>query len=258
MKPIRIWYQSFVDEENGGTYWNRLRAHVSGIAEPTTTIDINGITPYDSYVHPLVEWRCGREMISNAIRAEREGYDAFIVGHFQDTGLYEAKAAVDIPVIGLGEASMLYACTLGQRIALVSLKHGYEPWFRHQIAKYGLQSRVVGMHRLHIEAELYAAAWTDPEKTKALYDALRPQLEAIVAEGAEVLIPSGGGPATLLSSIGRISDAPVLDGVAVAIKMAETAVSLRDLSGLAVSRSGEFRQAPGAVIEEFLAHPRGL
>lgn len=258
MKPIRIWYQSFVDEENGGTYWNRLRAHVARIAAPSTTIDINGITPYDSYVHPLVEWRCGREMISNAIRAEREGYDAFIVGHFQDTGLYEARAAVDIPVIGLGEASMLHACTLGQHIALVSLKHGYEPWFRHQITKYGLQSRVTGMHRLHADPELYAAAWTDPAKTEALYAALRPQLEAIIEEGAEVLIPSGGGPATLLSSIGRILDAPVLDGVAVAIKMAETAASLKQLSGLAISRSGEFRKAPPEVLEEFLTHPRGL
>ena len=78
-------------------------------------IDIRGITPHDNYAHPLVEFRCAREMICNAIRAEKEGYDAFVVGHFQDAGLYEARSAVDIPVIALGEASMLYSCQLGQR-----------------------------------------------------------------------------------------------------------------------------------------------
>lgn len=29
-----------------------------------------------------------REVICNAVRAEREGYDAFVIGHFQDAGLY--------------------------------------------------------------------------------------------------------------------------------------------------------------------------
>ena len=83
---------------------------------PDTQIDIKGITPHDSYAHALVELRCSREMICNVVQAEREGYDAVIVGHFQDAGLYEAKSVVDIPVVGLGEASMLYSCQLAQRI----------------------------------------------------------------------------------------------------------------------------------------------
>ena len=44
-------------------------------------------------------------MICNAIQAEKDGYDGFAVGHFQEPGLYEARASVDIPVHGLGEAS---------------------------------------------------------------------------------------------------------------------------------------------------------
>ena len=40
MKPIRIWYQSYVDYDNGKTYWDRLRKHLDEIAEPGTTIDI--------------------------------------------------------------------------------------------------------------------------------------------------------------------------------------------------------------------------
>jgi len=119
MKPIRIWYQSYVDYENGKTYWDRLRKHLDDIAEPGTTVDIKGITPHDSYAHAIVEFRCAREVICNAVRAEREGYDAFVIGHFQDAGLYEARSVVDIPVLALGESSMLHGCQLGQRSGII-------------------------------------------------------------------------------------------------------------------------------------------
>ncbi len=140
MDPIRIWYQSFVDEEHGKLYWDRLRPHLADIADPGTTIDIKGITPHDNYAHPIVEFRCAREVICNAVKAEREGYDAFVVGHFQDAGLYEARSVVDIPVVALGEASMLYACQLGQRTGIVTINPRYITWFHHQIGKYGLSA----------------------------------------------------------------------------------------------------------------------
>jgi Asp/Glu/hydantoin racemase len=133
---VRIWYQSYVDYENGKTYWDRLSKHLEAIVDPGTRVDIKGITPHDSYAHALVEMRCAREVICNAVRAEREGYDAFVIGHFQDAGLYEARSAVGIPVVALGEASMLYSCQLGQRSGIVTINTRYIPWFHHQITKY--------------------------------------------------------------------------------------------------------------------------
>ena len=76
---VRIWYQSYVDYENGKTYWDRLSKHLEAVVDPGTTVDIKGITPHDSYAHALVEMRCAREVICNAVRAEREGYDAFVI-----------------------------------------------------------------------------------------------------------------------------------------------------------------------------------
>ena len=258
MASIRIWYQSYVDEPHGRDYWGKLRLHLDGLVDAGTSVDIKGITPHDSYVHPLVEWRCAREMICNAVQAEREGYDAVVVGHFQDAGLYEARSAVGIPVLGLGETTMLHACTLGQRISLISLKHGYEAWVRQQISKYGLQSRVVDMHRVHVPPDLYAAAWNSKKKAEELFAILREQLRPLVQNGAEVLIPSGGGPMAMLSPMREVDGAPVLDGVAITVKMAEVAVKLKRLAGIGVSRAGGFRQAPPFVIEEFLTNPKGL
>lgn len=84
---IRIWYQSFVDEAHGAGCW----AHLADVAGPETEVEIHGITSHDSFAHALMAFRRAREVIVNAVRAEREGYDAVVVGHFQDAGLYEAR-----------------------------------------------------------------------------------------------------------------------------------------------------------------------
>lgn len=258
---MRIWYQSYVDEAHAGGYWDALRGHLDHVKRPETVIDIKGITPYDSYAHPVVEWRCAREMIVNAVKAERDGYDAFIVGHFQDSGLYEARSMVDIPVIALGEASMLYACQLGQRIGIITLNQRFIAGHRHQIRKYGLEHRVVGIHGMQFEPGQLMAAIGDPEKlndAKGLFDAQgRPLVEE---EGCDILIPAGGIPMLAFSGIPdhRVGAAPVVNGIPITVKMAEMAVELQRLSGLGVSRVSDYVKAPDAVIEEFLAHPKGL
>jgi allantoin racemase len=42
------------------------------------------------------------------------------------------------------------------------------------------------------------------------------------------------------------------------VKMAELAVKLKRLNGLAVSRVSDFIKPPPDIIEEFMANPKGL
>ncbi len=257
---MKLWYQSYVDYENGATYWDTLRPHLESVASTGTTIDVHGITPFDSYAHPLVEFRCAREMICNAVRAEREGYDAFIIGHFQDAGLYEARAAVDIPIIALGEASMLYSCQLGQRAGIVTINPRFIPWFHHQIGKYGLGERVTGVHAMTFEPGQILGAYGNPEKLEEVIGLFEQQGKPLVESGVDLLIPGGGIPMLLFSAIQnhQIDGAPVINGIPIAVKMAEMAVQLKRLTGLGVSRVGDYIKAPDDIIEEFISHPKGL
>lgn len=257
---LRIWYQSYVDYENGKTYWDRLRQHLDAIVDPDTTIDIKGITPHDSYAHALVEMRCAREVICNAVRAEREGYDAFIIGHFQDAGLYEARSAVNIPVVALGEASMLYSCQLGQRSGIVTINTRYIPWFHHQITKYGLERRVTGVHAMQFEPGQILKAYESEKLAGEVERLFAEQAKPLVAAGVDVLIPGGGIPMLLFSAIHNhaVDSAPVINGIPIVVKMAELAVKLRRLAGLGVSRVSDYIQPPPEILEEFLRHPKGL
>ncbi len=257
---MKLWYQSYVDYENGAKYWDALGAHLSTICEPETSIDIKGISPYDSYAHPIVEWRCAREMIANAIEAERQGYDAVIVGHFQDSGLYEARSAVDIPVVALGEASMLYACQLGQRIGLITLNERFVAGHLHQIRKYGLEHRVTSVHGMKFEPGQLMDAIGDPDKVNDAREIFERQGLPLVDAGNDILIPAGGIPMLAFSGIEdhRVGSAPVINGIPIVVKMAEMAVKLRRLTGLSVSRVSDYVKAPDHVIDEFLTHPKGL
>ena len=257
---MRIWYQSYVDYENGKIYWDRLRAHLKTIVDDGTEVDVKGITPHDSYAHPIVEMRCAREVVCNAVRAEREGYDAFVVGHFQDAGLYEARSVVNIPVVALGEASMLYSLQLGQRVGVVTINTRYIPWIQHQVVKYGLERRVTGVHAMQFEPGQILKAYESQPLADEVRNLFDEQARPLVAAGCEVLIPGGGIPMLLFSALHQhtVDGAPVINGIPIVVKMAELAVKLRRLSGLGASRAGEFVLAPPEVIEEFMSHPKGL
>jgi len=260
VEPIRIWYQSYVDYEHGRTYWDRLRAHLARIVDPGTVVDVKGITPHDSYAHSIVEMRCAREVVCNAITAQEEGYDAFVIGHFQDAGLYEARSVVDIPVLALGEASMLYSCTLGQRIGIITINPRYIPWFHHQVRKYGLEHRVPGVHAMTFEPGQILKAYESEELADQVAALFTEQARPLVEKGVDVLLPGGGIPMLLFSELKHhnVTGAPVINGIPIVVKMAETAVRLRRLTGLEVSRVSDFVKPPPEVIEEFRTHPKGL
>jgi Asp/Glu/hydantoin racemase len=259
-KKIRIMYQSFVDREHGGQYWPHLEKYFLQPGFSELQIDINGITPHDSYAHTISEFRCAREVVCNAVKAEQEGYDAVVVGHFQDAGLYEARTVVDIPVLALGEASMLYCCQLAQRLGIVTINPRFTPWFHHQIRKYGLESRVTGVHAMDFDPGQIIGALGSVEKTKEVKALFIEQARPLIEQGVELILPGGGIPMALFASEDgfRIDGAPVVNGIEIVLKMAQIAVQMQTSSALGVSRVGEYAKAPPEIIEEFITNPKGL
>ena len=122
----KIWYQSFVHPVEQAAYMRRLQALLDKVSASGFAFEVHGLDPPDHSFHPLSELRCATQAIRNAIEAERAGYEAFVLGHFQEPGLLELRCAVDIPVISLGEANMLAAMTMGQRFGLVTIDPGAE------------------------------------------------------------------------------------------------------------------------------------
>jgi Asp/Glu/hydantoin racemase len=252
--PVRIWYQSFVHPIEQKPYIERLQAFLHEAASPGVAFEVHGLDPPDRHFHPLTEFRCAAQTIRNALEAERAGYDAFVIGHFQEPGLLQVRGALEIPVIGLGEASMLAAMSMGGTVGLVTIDPIFVDWHQRQIAAHCLTARVSGVRAINVDLSGFMRAFTDESAyTKVRADFVA-QVEPLVAAGAEVILPAGGLPMLLFSRERPfvIDGALVLNGIAVAVKAAETSLALQTLTGAVVSRRGTYAKASAACIAEYL------
>jgi allantoin racemase len=251
---MRIWWQSFVDREQNAPYLDRLAAYLTEIADPGTEVDVAGLSPPDRGFGRLTELRCAALAVDNALEAASHGYDAFTFGHFQDSGLYEARSAVEIPVVGLGETSIHWAAQLGRHLALVTIDPVFDRYHLEQVERYGLRERVRQVVGLGLTVEDFAPAFAQEEGAVArlaerFAEAVRPAVE----DGADVVVPAGALPALLLAGERglAVGHAPVVNSVAVALKQTEVAVKLRELTGLGPSRGPSFARPPEVALEDF-------
>jgi Asp/Glu/hydantoin racemase len=253
-RPARLWYQSFVHPVEQAPYIKRLQAALDAAASPAIRFEVHGLDPPDHLFHPLTEFRCAAQAIRNALEAERAGYDGVVIGHFQEPGLLEIRGAVDIPVIGLGEANLLAALSMGGRLGLVTIDPVFIDWHERQVKAYGLDQRVAGVRAIHVDLPGFMRAFTDEASYAQVRAAFVEQVRPLVAEGAEVIIPAGGLPMLLFARECPfvIDDALVLNGIAVVAKAAEMALALRRLMGSVVSRRGTYAKASAQCVEEYL------
>ena len=253
MAAARLWYQSFTDPDVDAPYFERLGDYVTSVTSAGVEVSMHGIQPGDRYLHPITEFRCAAQVISNAISAQEQGYDAFVIGHFQEPGLREARAAVEIPVIGLGEVTMLYACTLGRKAGLVTINPVFIPYHEDQIARYGLSERVVAVRAIQAQVEDFNRAFDSDQAYQRMRDDFVRQVRPMVALGIDVVIAAGGYPMLLFGreKAFTVDDAVVLNGLPVAVAAAETAVRLRRLNGTSTSRRGAFALPVPEAVTEF-------
>src|SRR5262245_47586789 len=253
-RPARLWYQSFVHPVDQAPYIDRLQAQLDAAAGPGIKFEVHGLDPPDHLFHPLTEFRCAAQTIRHALEAERAGYDAFVIGHFQEPGLLEIRGAVDIPVVGLGEATMLAALSMGRRLGLVTIDPRFIDWHERQVTAYGLGERVAGVRAIRMGLPGFMRAFTDEASYAKVRADFVEQVRPLVAAGAEVIIPAGGLPMLLFARECPfvIDGALVLNGIAVVAKAAEMALSLKRLTGSVVSRRGTYAKASAECVEEYL------
>jgi Asp/Glu/hydantoin racemase len=212
--------------------------------------------PYNTYRYNTL--KCADAAVERIIKAEQDGYDAAVISCMYDPGLFEARAVVDIPVVGTFEASGLVCMMMGQRFSVVNPDAVVNSAIRRLADTYGFGPRIASMRHIGIVAnQLYPEATPTDEVLTRLEEVGRQCVE----DGAEVLIP-GCTIIGALYSHGFQKDpvdvlgVPVLDPMVVAFKMAEMMVDLRVRAGYpAVSRAGMWKKQPD---DEFVELRRWL
>src|SRR6185503_5125346 len=233
-EKFKIWFQGATDKVHMAPYIAKVEAHLKSILEPQFEAIFHTTTPPATTTHAITEFRIARNLIRNAVEAEKQGYDAMAITHFQDAGLAEVKSVVDIPVLGLGETTLFHACTLGRKLGLVTINPVFVPWHEDQVIRYGLQQRVVGVRAVEAAVADFIQAFADPMARDTLYPTWERQCRILLAAGADVIAPAGGLPMMPFGGT-EMDGAPVVNGVTLIAKSAELAIKLRKLGLCKVS-----------------------
>jgi len=245
---MRICFVNVTAEEVSEPYYALLRQLFLKVLRPDVTVDIRSVNPglkrgFDGS-NPYFMLLDKREIVEQVIAAEKDGFDAAVIGCFLDPGVPEARAAVSIPVIGPGEVTLHYACLLGNKFGVVTLddrqlRSAEEVMLR----AHGLEQRAIPHAVRSIDLPSYDVFTRGLKEPHMVASSVLDQATHVVAEGAEVVVVgcAGLGPECTVSGLTRVpgGEAPVLDCITIGLKTAEMMADLKGRVNLpAASRAG--------------------
>ena len=254
---MRLFYQSFGVSRGSrdGAYGQTLKRIVESAAAPGTTVEIEGLSPHRAVAdqYRYLELLDTVEVAENGLRAEREGYDAFLVGNIFEPGLHELRELLNIPVLGLRESSLHVACMMGASFSLININPKFVPRIMEGVRLQGLQSRLVSIERLMVERPgSFDVAFQDPEAKADIVRQFTQAAHSAIGKGAEVLIPAGGSLMALLIEAGihEIERTPVLNGIIALVKTGELAAQIRGLTGGFTSKRMTYAPPTGKLLAD--------
>jgi allantoin racemase len=254
---MKLWYQSLGASRasKSGPYVKKLNELVARAAATGTTVHVYGLSEgraiADQYRY--LEHLDTQEVLQNGLKAEREGYDAFLIGNIFEPGLHALRELINIPVLGLCESSVHVACLMGTSFSIVNVNPKFTRRVVENITSYGLVSRLVSIDRMQVErASMFDSAYDKPDIRTAIVDQFMEAARAGIAKGAEVVIPAGGSAMALLAhaDIHQVDNAPIVNGVIALVKVGEMAAGLRQITGLFTSKRMTYAPPSGALLEE--------
>ena len=184
----------------------------------------------------FADYLSGAYMIRTCLDAVAiQGPDAIVLAGFGRVGIDALKEALTIPVVSIAEASMAVACLLGHRFTTLTMLQQFIPYQQDLVRVFGFEAKCASVRAININVE---ECVTDRARTLRQ---LTEQIRGIVAEDrAEVVILACAGLCGYDAELSRLSGIPVLDPVAVGVKVAEGLVGL----GLSHSKVRKFAAPP--------------
>lgn len=250
---MKLWYQSLSHNAATNPYGVVLRRIIDTVVDPGTEVHIDGVTESAGIGqhYRWLEYHDTREVIDNAIKAQREGYDAYLIGNISDAGIREAREQVSIPVLGLSETCMHLACMMGARFGMVAISEKWIPRLLENAQRYGLERQLAGIEAMRTSPIDLKKGLLDVTHRQKLLGQFTAAAQRLLERGAEVIIPAGGEVVvfTIEAGMYELERAPIVNGIVELVKMGETAVKLQRLTGRFISKRGGYAPPTGEFLQ---------
>ncbi|MFF0158482.1 aspartate/glutamate racemase family protein [Streptomyces sp. NPDC005263] len=164
-------------------------------------------------------------------------YDAVVMAGFGEHGREGVRELVDVPVVDITEAAAHLACLLGRRYGVVTTLERSCGQIEDSLELAGVGRNCAAVVGTGLSVlDLGDAAGDGRGERAGTEAAFLTAAEQACRAGAEVLVLGCAGMTGLERTVGEKLGIPVVDGVAAAVKLAESLVTL----GLTTSRAGSY------------------
>ena len=240
-RPLRIMFHNPVgDGGYDGMFAEVLGRHLL----PGTELHVTSLPPEEgAFRH--IEYRAYEGRVTGGIvraarTAAREGFDAFVIGCFYDTGLHDAREvsggmAVTAPCL----ASCEIAASLSNRFGIIVGRRKWVAQMQATVHEYGHGPRLAGFY--HVELGVTEFQQDHEETERRLLAAGR---RAVEEDYAESLILGCTLEIGFHKKLEEALGVPVIDPSIAALKRAEYAAVLRRDCGWVPSRRWSMEVPP--------------
>ena len=155
------------------------------------------------------------------LAASKTDATGFVIACFSDPGVAELRAKTTRPVLGIREAALSDALTLGQKFGIIAIRPGSIPRHLSAIDKMGLSERLAGDRALDLGVSELADETRTFERLISTAKTLRD------TDGADVLILGCAGMAQYRARVEAATSLPTIDPTQAAVAKALGRISLR-------------------------------
>jgi allantoin racemase len=198
----------------------RMADAARAVARPGTRIEAATVESSVPFIDGWYDETIAAAAVARLVSERAGTFDAAIIACFGDPGLYAARELTDAPVVGIAEASFLFAISLGHRFGIVSTVDRATPATWDLLRHYGIEARCAAVEPS--EAEVLELD-DDPS---AQLDRMLAAGNRAIAAGAEVLCMGCGAMLSIRAELERRLGVPVVEAVPAAVAYAEALVSL--------------------------------
>lgn len=161
---------------------------------------------------------------------EAAGIDGYVIACFGDPGLLAAREIARGPVLGIAEAAMHAASLIATGFSVVTTLERTRIIAEHLVEAYGMRRfcrkvRATELAVLDLEGETSEARRIIAAECR----------RALAEDGAGAIVLGCAGMADLTRALSHELGAPVIDGVAAAVRLVEALIGL----GLGTSKLGD-------------------
>jgi Asp/Glu/hydantoin racemase len=187
------------------------------------------------------------ESIRRLQEAERDGFDAAVMGCFYDPGLKEIREVIsEMPVVFPAETCTYLAATMGDRFSILVGRQKWIPSMRDSVERYGLAGKLASFVPLGLGVQDFQR---DHDVTRSRMIAAG--RKAIEQDHAEVLILGCTMEFGFAMELQALLGVPVLDATVTPLKFAEFKADLRRRYGWSHSKAGAYESPPELEIREW-------